>query len=53
MQRVLVEMSDDAQGANLLRTLNLDGFTPGDLQLFDGIARMVLVVGGSSHAKAP
>jgi phosphonate transport system substrate-binding protein len=53
MQRVLVEMSDDAQGANLLRTLNLDGFTPGDLRLFDGIARMVMVVGGSSHAKAP
>jgi phosphonate transport system substrate-binding protein len=53
MQRVLVEMSDNAEGANLLRTLNLDGFTPGNLQLFDGIARMVTVVSGSSHAKAP
>jgi phosphonate transport system substrate-binding protein len=53
MQRVLVEMADDAEGANLLKKLNLDGFTPGDLQLFDGIARMMTVVRGFNHAAAP
>lgn len=53
MQRVLVEMSDNAEGANLLKKLNLDGFTPGDLRLFDGIARMMTMVGGFKHAAAP
>jgi phosphonate transport system substrate-binding protein len=53
MQRVLVEMSDDAEGANLLKKLNLDGFTPGDLRLFDSIARMMTMVGGFKHAAAP
>ncbi|MBI2310931.1 MAG: PhnD/SsuA/transferrin family substrate-binding protein [Betaproteobacteria bacterium] len=53
MQRVLVEMSNNAEGTNLLKKLNLDGFTPGELSLFDSIANMAAVVRSSIHAKAP
>jgi phosphonate transport system substrate-binding protein len=40
MQRMLLGMSNDAQGARLLKTLNLDGFVPGSDALYDGIATM-------------
>lgn len=40
MQRVLLGMRDDSDGAALLKTLNLDGFIVGDGRLFDGIAVM-------------
>ncbi len=43
MQKVLLGMSKDPEGAALLRKLNLDRFTVGDPRLFDGIARMVEV----------
>lgn len=37
---VLLEMPADPTGEALLRRLRLDGFTPGQPSLFDGIARM-------------
>ncbi|MBI3525350.1 MAG: PhnD/SsuA/transferrin family substrate-binding protein [Betaproteobacteria bacterium] len=40
MQGILVSMRDDQEGAQLLRSLNLDGFTPGDDHLYDSIAAM-------------
>lgn len=40
MQNVLLAMTRDTQGARLLKTLNLDGFTPGSDQLFEDIAIM-------------
>lgn len=40
MQNVLLSMTRDAQGAKLLKTLNLDGFVPGSDQLFEDIALM-------------
>lgn len=40
MQDVLLSMSGDAEGARLLRILNLDGFVVGSDKLFDGIAVM-------------
>jgi phosphonate transport system substrate-binding protein len=39
-QRALLDMPADAEGAELLRLLRLDGFTPGQASLFDEIARM-------------
>lgn len=39
-QAVLLGMAEDAQGAALLAKLRLDGFVPGSLELYDGIARM-------------
>jgi phosphonate transport system substrate-binding protein len=47
MQAVLVGMSDDPEGKDLLRRLDLDGFAVGSPRLFDGIARMVRVINGS------
>ncbi len=47
MQKVLLGMPKDPEGADLLRKLNLDRFTVGDPRLFDGIARMVEVKSGS------
>jgi phosphonate transport system substrate-binding protein len=46
MREVLVSMAADAEGRELLRRLNLDGFTfaPDSERLFDGIARMARVV---------
>lgn len=41
MQMVLLNMSKDAEGIELLHKLNLDGFIAGDPHLFDGIADMV------------
>ena len=40
MQNALLTMNRDAEGARLLKTLNLDGFTAGSDQLFDSIAVM-------------
>ena len=40
MQDLLISMGNDHEGARLLHSLNLDGFTPGDEHLFDGIAAM-------------
>jgi phosphonate transport system substrate-binding protein len=48
MQRVLVEMASDAEGRDLLKRLNLDGFTAGNERLFDGIAAMAAVVDGAT-----
>lgn len=41
----LFDMPADAEGAQLLRLLSLDGFVPGQPSLFDGIARMATRVG--------
>jgi phosphonate transport system substrate-binding protein len=38
VQQALVSMADDAKGRALLATLRLDGFTPGGMALFAGIA---------------
>lgn len=40
MQKVLLAMNHDPEGAALLKTLNLDGFVAGDERLFDSIAAM-------------
>ena len=40
MQQVLLSMSRDAQGAALLKVLQLDGFIEGNDRLFDSIAEM-------------
>jgi hypothetical protein len=42
---VLLAMSQDAQGAHLLKTLNLDGFVPGSDALYSGIETMARLVG--------
>jgi len=39
IRRAFVEMGEDAAGREVLGMLRLDGFTPGDAQLFDGIAQ--------------
>jgi len=41
----LFDMPADAEGAQLLRLLSLDGFVPGQPSLFDGIARMATRMG--------
>lgn len=40
LRHVLVAMRNDREGKKLLVQLNLDGFTPGERKLFDGIASM-------------
>lgn len=45
LQRALLGMAGDAEGAGLLKELNLDGFEPGEPRLFDGIAQMVKALG--------
>jgi phosphonate transport system substrate-binding protein len=44
MQAVLLGMVDNAEGATLLRQLNLDGFVRGEPKLFDSIAGMMRAV---------
>ncbi len=44
MQQVLLGMSKDAQGARLLKSLNLTGFVHGTDALFEGIATMARTV---------
>jgi phosphonate transport system substrate-binding protein len=39
IRRALVAMGEDQGGRKVLNLLRLDGFTPGDAGLFDGIAR--------------
>ena len=39
-REVLIEMSSDDEGAELLRLMRLDGFVPGKQSLFDEISRM-------------
>ena len=41
MQRVLMEMKNDAEGRILLDRLKLDGFIPGSPQLYDSVAEMM------------
>lgn len=50
VQKVLLEMKDDAWGAALLKHLNLDGFTTGSERLFDETARMIQVESLSRQA---
>lgn len=40
VREVFIEMKDDVTGAQLLETLNLDGFVPGDPAMFEPIAIM-------------
>jgi hypothetical protein len=44
----LVSMNGTEQGRQLLATLRLDGFTPGNMALFDGIAQKYREVLGQS-----
>lgn len=44
MQSVLLRMGGDAEGAELLRRLNLDGFEAGTQALFDGVRAMSRLV---------
>jgi len=44
MQNVLLGMSQDAQGRQLLARLNLDGFAPDDPHVFDGIAAILAFI---------
>lgn len=41
MQRALLGMAQDAEGAQLLKRLNLDGFVPGKAKLYDHVAEMM------------
>lgn len=45
MQKMLLEMSADAQGRALLKELNLDGFMIGNDKLFERVERMMRAVG--------
>lgn len=44
IRRALVAMGDDPSGRKVLDLLRLDGFTPGDAGLFDGIAQSYALV---------
>jgi phosphonate transport system substrate-binding protein len=52
MRRALLGMAGDAEGRELLKRLNLEGFTPGAEELFDGIDRMMKAVDRFSNAPA-
>jgi phosphonate transport system substrate-binding protein len=45
VQRFLLTMHQDAEGAVLLKRLNLDGFTRGEPRLYDGVAAMMRAFG--------
>ncbi len=47
LQQSLLSMPDDASGRDLLRALNLTGFTEGRPELFDSIRRQAQTVPGS------
>lgn len=47
MQRVLLSMAQDEQGAQLLKALHLDGFVEGNDKLFDSIATMARALADS------
>ncbi len=40
MRGVLLDMSSDADGLALLKRLNIDGFIPGDVKLYEKVARL-------------
>jgi len=44
MQRVLFDMALDPEGEQLLKRLNLDGFTLGEPKLYDSVSRMMEIV---------
>ncbi len=50
VRRVLMEMPRQPEGRELLKSLNLDGFTPGDDALFAGIEEMAKVFGSDPSA---
>lgn len=41
VQQILLTMNEDAEGRRLLRDLNLDGFTAGDIGLYDRVDAMM------------
>jgi phosphonate transport system substrate-binding protein len=43
VQNFLLTMHQDAEGAALLRRINLDSFSKGDMRLYDGVAEMMRV----------
>lgn len=45
MRRILLEMSSDPHGAELLKQLNIDGFVAGDPGWYDEVARMMRAMG--------
>ena len=45
MRTLLVGMSEDARGRELLTKLNIDGFTAGETRLYDSVAEMMRVFG--------
>lgn len=45
MQQLLIEMSDDEEGRQILRELNIDGFIEGETNYYDEIAHMMRVLG--------
>jgi phosphonate transport system substrate-binding protein len=45
MQRVLLQMSNDAEGIELLKELNIDGFISGDPKLYDGARKLMRDMG--------
>ena len=50
LQRVLQSMPNDATGRALLKSLNLDGFLPGSVSMFDSIRALARSVPGSGVA---
>lgn len=52
VRRVLMSMSDDIGGRDLLKSLNLTGFAAGDDKLFAGIERMMKAVGSDRRERA-
>lgn len=52
VQRVLMDMSKDVEGRELLKMLNLTGFVAGEERLFAEIERMARVFGNYSNAPA-
>lgn len=45
VRRLLLSMHQDAEGAALLRRINLDRFIAGDMRLYDGVAEMMRAFG--------
>lgn len=45
VQNFLLTMHQDAEGKALLRRINLDSFSKGDVHLYDGVAEMMRVFG--------
>jgi phosphonate transport system substrate-binding protein len=41
MQKVLLGMANDPEGAKLLKRMNLSGFAPGNSKLYDGVRKMM------------